>query len=202
MKNITAGLLILGSVLFVLAAFQPLTVSVVTETDIVRRTQALEDGKTAWLFVNILFGTGSILAAIGLTFFTLYWHRLETFNSNLKVLSYFVPILFTIATILWLLICGYRVLVPAQEVANNLIVNSWLFLAYTLLSQIALILLGIVLIQSNYPVWMARWILLLAVLSLLAYFIFQDMPPFAHYVILFLTGIGLLRTKPRKEQQL
>jgi hypothetical protein len=195
--KLTGIILILGSLLFIIAAFSPITIAVVTEADIGKRADTLAEGQAAWFLVNLLFAVGSLITAFGLWLFAFQ----VSLSRRLKVLSYLSALCFAIATILWLYICVYRVSYSTEEVASNLIVNSLAFSAYTLLSQGALILLGFILLQSDYPRWLGRGILLLACLSLLAYLVFKDMPPFAYYVLLFLTGFGLLRWHPKQGLQ-
>jgi hypothetical protein len=195
-RKLTGIILILGAVLFIIAAFSPITIAVVTETDLTRRTQALAEGQIAWLLVNLLFGAGSLVATIGLGLF-IFQLQTRLADRIFRILSYLSALSFALATMIWLYICFFRLSFPAEEVANNLIVNGFGFAAYTLLSQSAFILLGIALLQTDYPRWLSRSILLLASLSVLAYLIFKDMPPFAHYVLVLLTGTVTLRWKQK-----
>lgn len=86
-----------------------------------------------------------------------------------------------------------RIVPTPHEVAINLGVNNWIFPAYTLLTQLALMIVGFVLIQRNYPAWLSWGVLVLGGLSILAYLVFKDMPPFVHYVLLLVMGIALVR---------
>src|SRR5688572_22239992 len=68
--------LIAGCVLFMIAAFTPLTFRVIT-ADIPQRVALIQNERMGWVLLNILFGTGSVLAAVGLALFTLHVQSLQ-----------------------------------------------------------------------------------------------------------------------------
>jgi hypothetical protein len=183
--------LIIGSVLFIIAAFTPLTFNVVM-ADVQRRVELIQSQRVGWVILNILFGAGSIVAVIGLGLFAQHIQGTEN-NTVTKVISYIAVLAAALGALCWVVIVYNRATLPPQEIAGTLSVNDWLFPAYTLLTQLALMMVGFVLIQSGYPAWLSWGTLILAGLSLLAYLIFKDIPPFAHYVLLLVLGISLVR---------
>ena len=71
MQKIAGIGLILGSVLFIVAAFTPLTFRVVM-ADVEQRIDLIQNERTGWVILNILFGAGGIIAAAGLALFSLH----------------------------------------------------------------------------------------------------------------------------------
>ena len=128
----------------------------------------------------------------GLALFALHTQALGG-ATDLRLVSYLGPAAAAFGTALWVIISYNRAALPPEEVANNLIISSWAFPAYTILMQVALLLVGFVMIQSGYPGWMGWGMFGLGVLSVVAYLLFKDMPPFAHYVPLLVMGIALVR---------
>jgi hypothetical protein len=187
-----AGLgLIIGSVLFIIAAFTPLTVRVIV-ADAQHRVELIQNERAGWVLLNILFGTGSILAVVGMALFAQHVQGIQV-NTTVKVVGYAATALAAFGALCWVIIVYNRAVLPPQDVASNLSVNTWVFPTYTLLTQIALMLVGFVLIQSGYPSWLGWGMVILGVLSAVAYLVFKDMPPFAHYIPLLVIGIVLAR---------
>lgn len=192
MQKLAGIVLIAGSVLFIIAAFMPITIKVITAPDAEKRIEFIQNEQSGWLLVNILFGAGSVVAVIGLGLLGL--HIQGTANSSIvKLAAYAAPALAGLGGLFWVIIVYNRAVLPAPEIANNLGINAWMFPTYTLLTQVALMLVGWVLLQSGYPAWLGGGLLVLAVLSLVAFVVFKDMPPFVHYVLLLIVGIALVR---------
>jgi hypothetical protein len=133
-----------------------------------------------------------VVAVVGLGLFAQHVQSLGE-NTGIKLVSYLGLAAAALGALLWVIIVYNRVVLPPQELATNLIVSSWMFPVYTILTQIALMIIGFVLIRSDYPTWLGWGMLVLGGLSLAVYLFFKDMPPFAHYVPLLIMGITLVR---------
>jgi hypothetical protein len=187
-----AGLgLIVGSVLFIIAAFTPLTFRVIM-ADGQQRIELIQNERTGWIFLNILFGVGSIVTVVGLALFAQHVQSIGD-NTTVKVVSYLGATVAALGALCWVIIVYNRAALPPQELGSTLSINNWIFPAYTLLTQIALIMVGFTLIQSSYPVWLGWGMLVLGGMSIAVFLIFKDMPPFVHYVLLLIMGIALVR---------
>jgi hypothetical protein len=191
MQKIAGIGLMLGSVLFIVAAFTPLTFRVVT-ADMQQRIDLIQNERTGWVILNILFGTGSVIAAVGLALFAQHVQTLGG-NTTIRVVSYLGAASVVLGALCWVIIVYNRAALPPQELGSNLSINNWIFPAYTLLTQIGLMVVGFVLIQSHYPAWLSWGTFVLAGLSIVAYLIFKDMPPFVHYMLFLVMGIALVR---------
>jgi hypothetical protein len=191
MQKLAGMGLILGSVMFMIAAFTPLTIRVII-ADMQQRVNLIQSERTGWVLLNILFGTGSVVAVVGLALFAQHVQSI-TDNTAVRVVSYLSLVTIALGALCWVIIVYNRATLPPQELGISLSINNWIFPAYTLLTQIALVGIGFVLIQSGYPGWLSWGMLVLAGLSTVAYLVFKDMPPFAHYVLLLVMGIALVR---------
>ena len=190
MEKLAGVGLLIGAVLFIIAAFTPLTYRVVL-ADVQQRVEIIQNERTGWIIVNILFGLGSVIVVIGLALFAQHIQTLDT-SSIVKIGGYLGVATASLGVLFWVIIVYNRAALSPEQVASSLSINDWIFPAYTLLTQITLIIVGFVLMQSGYPAWMGWGSLGLGVLSIAAYLIFKDMPPFAHYVPLLIMGIALV----------
>lgn len=191
MQKVAGMSLTLGSGLFIIAAFTPLTFRVIM-ADVQQRIDLIQNERTGWVILNILFGAGSVMAVVGLALFAQHLQSIET-NALIKVISYLGAAAAAFGALCWVIIVYNRAALSPQEVGSNLGINNWLFPSFTLLTQVALMIVGFVLIQNGYPAWQGWGMLVLAGLSIIAYLIFKDMPPFIHYVLLLILGIVLVR---------
>jgi hypothetical protein len=191
MQKLAGVGLIVGSILFIIAAFTPLTFRVIM-ADTQQRIELIQNERTGWVFLNILFGVGSVVAVVGLALFAQHVQSLGD-NPTVRVVSYLSAAIAALGALGWVIIVYNRAVLPPQELGGNLSINNWIFPAYTLLTQIALMIVGFVLIQTGYPAWLGWGMLVLGGLSLIAYLVFKDMPPFVHYVLLLVMGIALMR---------
>lgn len=192
MQRLSSILLIMGSILFLIAAFAPISMRVFPEADPQKRVNYVNQDKTGWLIAHLLFSAGALLTVIGLGLFAVH---VQTVSQDglirpVMILSAGVALL---GVVLWLIVVYNRITLPAEEVFGNASINPWMFPAYTILTQIALMIFGFVLVQTGYPTWLGWGLLGLAALSLVAFLIFKDMPPFIHYVLLLIVGIVLAR---------
>lgn len=191
MQKLAGMGLIVGSVLFMIAAFTPLTFRVIM-ADVQQRVDLIQKERVGWVLLNILFGAGSVVAVVGLALFAQHVQGMGD-NTTVRVAGYLSAAIAALGALCWVIIVYNRATLPPQELGSSLSINNWIFPAYTLLTQIALIVVGFVLIQSGYPTWLGWGMLVLGGLSIVAYLVFKDMPPFVHYVLLLVMGIVLVR---------
>jgi hypothetical protein len=184
--------LIVGTLLFLIAAFMPITYQVITSSDPQQFIRLIENNRMSWVMVNILFGVGSIITVVGILLFALHTRSIST-SGEIRWASLFGSGAAAIGATLWVIIVYNRAALPPEALVGNLAINSWMFPAYTLLTQFALMVIGFMLLKSNYPGWMSWGMMGVAALSVVTYLVFKDMPPFAHYVPLLVMGVALIR---------
>lgn len=183
MQKIASIVIMIGSLGFIIAAFMPITTAFVIKRDIAR----IQSRPVEWAASQILFGLGGAVAAVGLGLLTLH---LRSAN-NAAGAGYLGFATMALGAICWGVIVYLRYTLPLEIVFKEPTLGWW-FIAYTLLTQAALIAYGVALFQAGYPRWLGLGTIGLATASLVAYLVFKDMPPFAHYVITFVIGLALL----------
>jgi hypothetical protein len=68
---------------------------------------------------------------------------------------------------------------------------AWLFIAYTVLTNVGLMTFGAALLVAGYPVWLGALAVAGGLIFLAAFLIFKDLPPFVYYVLLLVAGVAL-----------
>jgi hypothetical protein len=181
----TSGVVLLGgSILFLVAAFTPVS-RVFAERSPEARIKVLQDHPTAWKVSQILFGLGASSTAIGLALAAVYlWTR----GAGFWVFA--GAALALLGALPWDWHVWLRAIKPA-EFAQGLL-PSWLFPTYTLITQAALVLFGIGLLQAGYPAWLGWASIIYPLLLFTAYLAFRDMPPFTYYLLTLLVGIVMI----------
>jgi hypothetical protein len=72
--------------------------------------------------------------------------------------------------------------------------------AYNLLTQVAAIVTGFILLRSGYPKWLAFLVMFLGGFVLVFWIVTGGGPPLANHVVFFLLGIALLVMPSRSPQ--
>lgn len=192
MENVAGILLIAGSLLFNFAAFSPISMKVFPERDPQQRIGYVRDDARGWLIANLCFGSGALVAAVGLGAFAAHAQDASQ-ESLVKIVMILSGGAALIGMVLWVFITYQRLVLPPEELFGGVTSDRATFTIYTVLTQIAIVLLGIVLVEMDYPGWLGWGVAALAAASMAAFFYFKDMPPFTHYVLLLVVGIMLAR---------
>lgn len=182
-KSVVIGLAI-ASLLFLIAAFLPIS-KVYTEPLLERKIDYIQQMPGMWKYQQILFIAGSMITSLMLIFQALNLKNIP--NSNLAMLG---SIAILIGAILWGWHACERIIDP-QGFANGQN-TAYLFLLYSMLTQIGIALFGIALLQSDIPNWIGWMLIIGASLIFLIIIIAGDMPPFVYYLLTLIMSIGLL----------
>jgi hypothetical protein len=191
-QTIAGVTLIVGSVLFLIAAFMPISI-VYAESDPQEQVARVQDGRIAWVTSQVLFGLGSAIAAVGILLFARHVHLTDEQRALVIQAGYLAGALAVIGVGFWLADLYRRVALSPETLFLDGGLQVWMFLVYTVLTQAALLLVGFVLLRAGYPGWMG-WGLLGAVgLSIIVLAVFRDLPPLFHYLWMLVLGIMLVR---------
>jgi hypothetical protein len=177
-----ALIMILGSILFVIAAFMPISMSVFPTSDAAQKQVAIAASLGQWHVSQVLFGLGAIIAALGV------WIVAFALREQPFVLPVFVaaPTL-TVGAVLWCMHVYQRAVDPQAFVTGAL--PGWPFVVYTWLTFVSIILIGIAVLNMA-PTGAVGWLLVIGpVILAVLYLIFKDMPPFVHYILILVSGI-------------
>lgn len=179
-----AWMLIVGGLLFLAAALNP-SAAVFGQSDPAAKLALIQDRTTLWNASQVFFGAGATLTALAIIVFAV--GLLET-SAGVPLLVGGAAML--VGAILWDLHVYQRAVDPAAFVNGQL--TAWLFPAYTLLTLFGLLILGLSFIQVGLPGWLGYGTAVAAVLLTVAFFVFNDMPPFVYYVITLIGAVVLL----------
>jgi hypothetical protein len=186
LQKMSGSMIMLGSVLFLIAAFLPISIRVFPEPSAVRKLEIIRDAPNAWLVTQIFFALGAMVTVIGIALVA-YRFRNQSFTVLMQAS---VAVLF-LGALLWIWHVYVRTVNPAAFAEGSL--PAWPLVLYFLLTPTGLVVFGVALLRSALPQWVG-WI----VISSMALFfvltvIFRDIPPFVYYLITLLTGAMLYR---------
>ena len=184
-ERIAAIILLVGSILFIIAAFMPVS-RVYAEPSQAAKLEIITSNRTAWSASQVLFGLGASIAAIGLGFVA---HHLR--GAPGAVWAYIGLAAVILGAVLWDGLVYLRAVDPEGFVEGRLV--GWLFPAYTLLTQVGLIAFGVSYLRAGYPAWLGGVTVGGAIIFFIIYLVFRDIPPFVYYVLTFIAGIVLVR---------
>jgi hypothetical protein len=160
--------IILRSALFLCAAFTPISFRVFPEKSATRKLEVIRASPTAWSVTQILFGLGALVTAIGIGLLAYALGR----QPSAWLIWASVAVLVS-AAILWLWHLYRRTVDPVAFAEGR-----WprrLLLAYFILTEIGLAIVGYALLRSDLAPWIG-WMLIgsMALLFVLT-LIYRDM---------------------------
>jgi hypothetical protein len=201
MQKLAGILFSVGALVAILGEFRPIIFNVLGAHDNPQlQAQYVENDPTGWAVAHLLMGAGSLIAAIGVALFARQVQGLSN-NRNVRITSYVGAALAVVGTIFWAIVAYNRVTSAPQEVIANMGAANWMEWAYFLLTEIALVLVGFVLLQSGYPKWLGWLLLVLGGLMLIASFSGGGVPLY-HSILYLILGIALLLMRSRSPQPL
>lgn len=188
LQRVGAAILMAGSVLFLIAAFSPIS-RVFGERSPERRLEIILGAPAQWTFSQILFGLGAVVAATGILLIAQYVR-----GSGGGVAGFASAGLLLAGSVLWLRHLYLRTIDPSMFTDGLLPV--WLFVGYSLLTMLGIALFGWALLQTPLQNWVG-WMLIgsMAFLFVVA-LLMGDMPPFVHYLLLIAAGVAIYRAGP------
>jgi len=177
--------IIVGSVLFIAAAFSPIS-RIFGMPDAGERLEVILAAPNQWLVAQLLFALGSVVTVIGIG---LLAFRTTGHDSSVYLTS--SAVLMAVGAVLWSWHVYMRAVDPALFTAGE--VPLWLFAGYSLLTMAGLASLGTALLQTALPSWVGWLAIGSAALFLVLALAFRDMPPFVYYLITLIIGVTLYR---------
>lgn len=187
-QKIAAIVLIVGSILFLIGAFSPISMAFFSEREEAKRLEIAMDERRAWTVSQIFFALGAVVTAVGVGLASYHFRALA--GGGLAFLAAAVVV---IGAGYWFWHVYLRTVDPTALVEGTL--PAWYFSAYTLLTQAGLVAFGILLIRAPIPGWVG-WVVISGVfLSFATYLVLKDMPPFAYYLLTLLAGIMMYRAE-------
>ncbi len=190
MSSIKIGsiIIIAGSVLFIIAAFSPISrIFGIPAPE--RKLEIILSAPNQWITAQIFFALGALVTVAGLSIVT-YSFRNQPFSVLLNIS---VAILF-IGASLWIWHVYLRAVDP--QLFTDRGIPVWYFATYTFLTQIGLAFFGIALLRTGLQNWVG-WMMIGSMgFFFVLTIIFRDMPPFVYYIVTLITGVMLYRAGP------
>lgn len=185
-QRVDTVLLVVGSSLFLVGAFSPISMAVFTESDAAKRLETIQEGRNAWSISQVFFALGAIVTGIGVGLAA--YHYRGTPGSWLAYLGFAA---IAVGAALWSWHVYLRTVDPKAFTEGSL--PAWLFGVYTVLTQAGLAAFGMALLHTGTPSWVGWMLIGGSTLLFIAYLIFRDMPPFVYYILTLITGVMLYR---------
>jgi hypothetical protein len=188
MQKLAGIAFIVGSLLNLFAAFSPIFNRYFLEPDVQERIEIIEADPTGWAFNSGLFVAGIAVAGVG--FLLLAWHIRRSQIASTRLISYFAAAAGGIGAVLAL--NGYFAGLDKtpQEIATAPV--EWTAYAFIVLTQLALLATGVVLLRAGYPRWFGWTVLILTALTVIILVLVRAFPPLLFYLITLFIGIVLL----------
>lgn len=180
-----AIVIIVGSVLFMAAAFSPIS-RVFAIPDPVEKLAIIQDAATQWTVAQALFALGALVTAAGIGMLA---YRAAGDGPSFLLAA--ATAVMALGAVLWSWHVYGRAVDPAAFASGEL--AAWPFALYSLLTMAGLVLIGMALLQTQMAPWVGWLSIGAAALFLVLGVIFRDMPPFVYYVVTLTAGIMLFR---------
>ena len=187
MQKLAAITFIVGSLILLSAAFSPIFNRYFLEPDVQERIEVIAADPTGWAFNRGLFVAGIVVAGVG--FLLLAWHARRSQDAATRASSILGAAAGGIGVMLAL--NGYVVEAgrSPQEIATAAV--DWTAYASILLTQLALLATGVVLLRAGYPRWFGSTVLILTALTVMILVLVSAFPPLLLYLITLFIGIVL-----------
>jgi hypothetical protein len=180
---------ILGSLLFLMGAFSPIASRFFTEPDPQRRLKILEADLAAWTSTSVLFGVGAAVAAVGFVPFA--WHIRRSQGAGVTSFASYLAAGAAGVSLVSAAFGYYRWAVsPPQEWVLDTTV-PWTAYANVVLTQIALLITGVVLLRAGCPRWFGWTVLVATSLTVITLILVRNFPPLLFYFIMLFMGIAM-----------
>jgi hypothetical protein len=161
--------------------------------------ELIESDPSGWAFTMLMWAGGAVLVSAGVILFAWHAQSLKD-DKNLKLAAYICSAVAALGALAWVIISYWRVVTEPQEMlAPNQTIDT-LNLVYYLLTQVAAIVTGFILLQSGYPKWLAFPVMFLGGFLLVLWIVTGGGPPLANHLVFFLLGIALLILPSRSPQ--
>jgi hypothetical protein len=189
-ERVSGILIIVGSALFLCAAFTPISFRVFPESSATRKLEVIRASPTAWAVTQTLFGLGASITAIGIGVLAFGLGRQP---SVWLIWASAAVLILALVPWLWHL---YRRMVDPVAFAEGRWPH-WPLLAYFMLTEAGLAILGYALLRSDLPMWIGWMLIGSMVLLFVLTLIFRDMVPLMFYLATLITGIALFELLKR-----
>jgi hypothetical protein len=183
--KISGAVILAGSIAFLVAAFLPIS-RVYALSNAMDKLAMIQNATQAWGISQLIFSLSSMGTSLGVA---LAAYSLR--DRQQAPLFIAAAALLVVGAAIWTWHVYLRAIDPTSFVNGSL--PGWHFALYTHLTLAAFLLTGIALLQLGFPKWSGWFMVGSALLVLILYLIFNDIPPFVHYLMGLALGFVLFR---------
>lgn len=175
--RLAAWTLLVGSLIFLFAAFNPSSMAVFPAATPEARLAAIQRYRSLWVISQVAFGLGAVIAALG---YVLLARALGD-----RAVAMALPRAAALGMLFGALLWGINLVQRATDFTGFAqgTQPAWPFVIYTLLTIAGLAVWGWIYLQSGFPGWLGWATIGLAAVVLVLFVALRDMPPFVYYVI-------------------
>lgn len=183
--RVSAVLLLAGTVLFLIAAFSPISRVFALDTE-EAKIDMIASSVGAWRLAQVFFAAGAVVAAIAVG-----WLMVSADADWPGWLRLLPGVLMVSGAVLWSVHSYLRAADFEAFVAGTL--PAWHFATYTVLTIVGLAVVGAAFLLTG-PRWLGLVLTIGPGLLLVTYLTAKDLPPFAHYLLTLVLAIHVLRS--------
>ncbi|WP_433003816.1 hypothetical protein [Kribbella sp. CA-294648] len=186
LNQVGATVTIVGSILFLVAAFLPISYRVFPQPSAGKKLESINAARTEWLVAQVLFGLGAVVTVIGIGLYAYYARR-----APFAGLIWSSVALLTVGVVPWLWQVYARAADPEWFAQDSF--PMWPYLFYFLVTEVGLAVLGVALLSAPVPTWVGLVVIGSMVVLVVLTLIFRDMVPLAFYIVTLLAGVMFFR---------
>lgn len=187
LNHISATVTIVGSILFLVAAFLPIS-RVFAQPSPVKKLEIIDADPGQWLVAQVLFALGAVVTVIGIALFA-YYVRQKSFAG----LIWASVALLTVGAMPWLWQVYARAVDPPWFAEG--LFPMWPYLIYFLVTEVGLAVFGVALLSAPLPTWVG-WVVIVSMVALtILTLVFGDMVPLVFYILTLLAGVMIFRAR-------
>lgn len=189
MQKSAGFVMLLGSILFIGAAFTP----AIQKHWFTPYALVPADFKEGWLFGYRMFAAGAMVTAVGFALLGWQLRRLPG-DKLIRAASSVADVLVITGAAFWIRSLSENVFPPIRMLIPNGIVLPWITV-YVYLSLLSFFIYGYLLNRSGYARWLGFGTLGFNALLVIMLLYLGDLPPAVYYLWPIILGIGLIFTR-------
>lgn len=188
LRQISGATIILGSALFLVGFFLPMSGSVFTATSAAEKLEIITESAGAWTASQVLLGLGAVVTLVGVALLAF-----DAGDRSVAVLIWTGTVFLLVGVGFWVWYVYVRAADPAAFANGTL--PAWTIPVAFALTEVGLAIFGVGLIVGPYPSWLGWIVAVSMVLLLVLTLAFGDLPEFFVYVVTLLAGVVLLLSR-------
>ncbi len=186
LNQISATATIVGSILFLTAAFLPISSRVFPQPSPAKKLESINADPGQWFAAQVLFALGAVVTVIGIALYAYYVRR-----HSFAGLIWASVVLLAVGAMPWLWQLYARTVDPAWFAEGRY--PMWPYLVYFFVTEVGLAVFGVALLSAPLPTWVGWVVIVSMLLFAILTLIFRDMVPLAFYVVTLFAGVMFFR---------